>query len=97
MREDFPDAGVEPQQPRRSVELLEHRVENAAACFHVAPYARQPHRAVRKSKQDQATVTGGKSSGSECIAEPRRVRTAEACGGRRWRAHVHVARAGLRY
>ena len=37
VRQDFPDAGVEPQQPRRSVELLEHRVENAAACCHVAP------------------------------------------------------------
>ncbi len=35
-REDLPDAGVEPQQSRRSVELLEHRVENAAAAFHMS-------------------------------------------------------------
>ena len=32
VREDLPDAGVEPQQARRSIELLEHRVEDAAAC-----------------------------------------------------------------
>ena len=37
VREDFPDAGLEAEQPRRSVELLEHRVEDAAACFHVTP------------------------------------------------------------
>ena len=35
--QDFPDAGVEPQQARRPVELLEHRVENAAACCHITP------------------------------------------------------------
>ena len=37
MREDFPDAGIETQQPRRAIELLEHRVEDAAACVHVTP------------------------------------------------------------
>ena len=35
--EDLPDARVETQQPRCAVELLEHRVEDAAACFHVTP------------------------------------------------------------
>src|SRR6476469_1805026 len=37
MRENLPDSGIEPQQARRSVELLEHRVEDAATCFHVTP------------------------------------------------------------
>ena len=31
MGEDLPDAGVEAEEARRPVELLEHRVENAAA------------------------------------------------------------------
>ena len=34
VREDLPDTGVEPQQSRRSIELLEHGVEDAAAAFH---------------------------------------------------------------
>ena len=37
VREDLPDAGIETEQPRGSVELLEHRVEDAAACFHNTP------------------------------------------------------------
>ena len=37
MGQDLPDARVEPEQARRAVELLEHRVENAAACCHVTP------------------------------------------------------------
>ena len=52
VRQDFPDAGVEPQQPRRSVEFLEHRVENAAACTHVTPIrALQPCGPVRGKHQ----------------------------------------------
>ena len=34
VREDLPDARVEPKQTRRSIELLEHGVEDAAAAFH---------------------------------------------------------------
>ena len=40
VREDLPDAGVEPQQSRRSIELLEHGVEDAAAAFHGSPSSR---------------------------------------------------------
>jgi hypothetical protein len=29
--QDLPDARVEAEEPRRAVELLEHRIENAAA------------------------------------------------------------------
>src|SRR4051812_24697738 len=37
MGEHLPDAGVEPEEPRGSIELLKHRVENTAGCVHVAP------------------------------------------------------------
>ncbi len=39
IREDLPDARIEPEQARGSVELLEHRVENAASAFHMLPCA----------------------------------------------------------
>src|SRR6185436_5470550 len=44
--EDFPDAGFEVEDPRRSVELLEHRVEDRAGSRrHDAPSpARSPER-----------------------------------------------------
>jgi hypothetical protein len=32
--EDLPDAGVEAEEPCRAVELLEHCIEDAAACCH---------------------------------------------------------------
>ena len=35
--EDLPDAGIETEQPRGAVELLEHCVEDASACFHNTP------------------------------------------------------------
>src|SRR5689334_21628585 len=35
MRKDLPEPGIQTQQARRSIELLEHRVEDTATCFHV--------------------------------------------------------------
>ena len=35
--EDLPDARIETEQPRGTVELLEHCVEDASACFHNTP------------------------------------------------------------
>ena len=69
MREDLPDAGIEPEQARRAVELLEHRVENAAACFHVTPLRRGQHASLAappKTQTDQATVGSRLSSQGAC-------------------------------
>ncbi len=54
VREDLPDAGFEIEDARRSVEFLEHCIEDAATCFHVTPGPRLV--AVRVNQTDQATV-----------------------------------------
>ena len=71
LREDLPDAGVEPQQSRRPVELLEHGVEDAAAAFHGFSLARSPGTAETqtgqrtlgergKSTEDRLKVSGSR-------------------------------------
>ena len=59
VREDLPDAGIEVEDARRAVELLEHRVENAAATFHMTPYetVRGLVEAAAQEQADQPTVT----------------------------------------
>jgi hypothetical protein len=34
MREDLPDAGIESEDSRRAIELLEHGAEDSASPFH---------------------------------------------------------------
>ena len=79
MGQDFPDARIESEQSGRAVELLEHRVENAAACFHVTPVSRRPDpfRSHGESQTGQATVT---ECGKSTLAHARRTADCESSG-----------------
>ena len=51
MREDLPDAGLEVEHAGGDVELLEHRVEDAAVFGHMCVYCRRPrHESIQTSE-----------------------------------------------
>ena len=59
--------GLEVEDARRAVELLEHRVEDAAACFHVTPDCGLP-RAAENSNRSKYRFANAASQAAQVAA-----------------------------